>query len=159
MNKIITILRESRLARFLIPAGIMLIAAGIVFLSVTSKQQDYLKTEAEVTKVKLEQEAYTDANGNREEAKYTVGIRYTVGGKEYQTDLDGMSKYEVGDKMKIYYNPADPSQVTMTTSMIMPLCIIGGGIAMLAGGIVSTVNAVKRYNKMKAQEEEWANGK
>ena len=86
-------------------------------------------------------------------------LSYTVDGKEYRTDLDGVSKYEVGDKMTIYYDPADPLQVTMTTSLLVPILIMAGGIAMLAGGIVSAVNAVKRYNKMKAQEEEWANGK
>ena len=63
------------------------------------------------------------------------------------------------EKMTIYYNPDDPNMITQSKSLLIPLAIIAGGIAMLVGGIVSILNAVKRYKKMKAQEEEWADGK
>ena len=158
MNKLATILRESRLARFLIPAGIMLVAFGIFFFSASKRNQNYVETQATVTSVELEEEAHTDGSGNRVEATYKAGVKYTAGGKEYESELSGVSKYEVGDKVKIYYDPADPNQITMSKSLIIPLIIIAAGIAMLVGGTVSCINAVKRYNKMKAQEEEWANG-
>ena len=159
MNKIAAILRESGLARFLIPAGIMLIVGGIIFFGANRKNQDYIQTTSTVTKVTLEEEAHTDANGNRVEATYLVTVKYTVDGKEYEAELGGQSERKVGDSMKIYYNPADPNMVTQTKSLIIPLVIIAAGAAALAGGTVSAVNAVKRYNKMKEQEKEWANGK
>ncbi len=155
MNRLITIFRESRLARFLIPAGIILLVFGIIFFNANNQNKDFVQTEATVTKVELEQEAYTDANGNREEASYKVDVKYTVNGKDYTSDLSGVSKYSVGDKIKIYYNPADPSQITMTKSLIIPVIMAVVGLAALVGGIFSAINAVKRISKMKAQEEAW----
>ena len=159
MNKFAAILRESRLARFLIPAGIILIVCGIIFFGAMRKNQDYVKTESTVTKVEVDQEAHTDADGNPVEATYKVSVKYTVGGKEYESELGGVSKFKEGDKMTIYYNPADPSQITQTKSLVIPLVMFAAGIAALAGGIVSIINAVKKMNKMKEQEKEWTNGK
>ena len=158
MNNIITILRESRLARFLIPAGIILIICGIIFTNATVKNKDYIKTESTVTKVELEEEAHRDASGNPVEATYILTLQYTVGGKTYESELGGMSERKVGDKMTIYYNPDDPSQITQTKSLIIPLVMTVAGIAALVGGILSAVNTVKRYKRMKEQERGWANG-
>ena len=158
MNKIVTVLRESRLARFLIPGGILFIAFGIIFFIISNQNKDFIKTEATVTSSEIYEEAHTDSDGQRQEATYKVGLKYTVDGKEYTNTLEGVSQYKVGDKMTIYYDPADPTRITQSKSLIIPLAIIAGGIAMLVGGIVSAMNAVKRYKKMKEQEKEWANG-
>lgn len=158
MNKIITIIRESALARFLIPAGIILIVFGVVFFGASKRNQHYKQTSAQVTSVTLEEAASTDVNGNRTEATYTLGIRYTVDGKEYENDLSGMSKREAGDRIVIYYDPDDPNMITQTKSLIIPLAIIAAGIAALVAGIVSGVNVIRRYNRMKAQEREWSHG-
>ena len=159
MNKIITIIRESALARFLIPAGIILIVFGVVFFGASKRNQHYKQTSAQVTSVTLEEAASTDVNGNRTEATYTLGIRYTVDGKEYENDLSGMSKREAGDRIVIYYDPDDPNMITQIKSLIMPLVIIAAGIGAVVAGIVSGVNVIRRYNRMKAQEREWAHGK
>ena len=159
MNKIITIIRESALARFLIPAGVILIVFGVVFFGASKQNQHYKETEAQVISVVLEEAASTDTNGNRTEATYLLSLKYTVDGKEYETDLSGMSKREVGDRIAIYYDPADPSRITQTKSLIIPLVIIAAGIAAVVGGIVSGVNAIQRYKNMKAQEREWTHGK
>ena len=158
MNKIITIIRESALARFLIPAGIILIVFGVVFFGASKQNQHYKETKAQVTSVELEEAASTDVNGNRTEATYLLGIKYTVDGQEYVNDLSGMSKYEVGDRITIYYDPTDPNMITQTKSLIIPLVIIAAGIAACVAGIVSGVNAIRRYTKMKAQEREWSHG-
>ena len=158
MNKIITIIRESALARFLIPAGIILIVFGVVFFGASKRNQHYKQTSAQVTSVTLEEAASTDVNGNRTEATYTLGIRYTVDGKEYENDLSGMSKREAGDRIVIYYDPDDPNMITQTKSLIMPLVIIAAGIGAVVAGIVSGVNVIRRYNRMKAQEREWSHG-
>lgn len=159
MNKIITIIRESALARFLIPAGIILIVFGVVFFGASKRNQHYKETEVQVTNVMLEEAASTDATGNRTEATYLLGLKYTVDGQEYKNDLSGMSKYEVGDRITIYYDPADPNMITQTKSLIIPLVIIAAGIAAVVAGIVSGVNAIRRYKNMKAQEREWTYGK
>ena len=156
MNKIITIIRESALARFLIPAGVILIVFGVVFFGASKQNQDYIETEAQVTSVELEEAASTDAAGNRTEATYLLGLKYTVDGKAYEADLSGMSKREVGDRITIYYDPTDPSQITQTKSLIIPLIIIAAGIGACVAGIVSGVNAIRKYNTMKAQEREWS---
>lgn len=158
MNKIITIIRESALARFLIPAGVILIVFGVVFFGASRQNQHYMETEAQVTSVVLEEEASTDAVGNSTPASYNLGLRYTVDGKVYETELSGMSKQEVGDRITIYYDPADPNQITQTKSLILPLAIIAAGIAACVAGIVSGVNAIRRYTNMKAQEREWTHG-
>ncbi|MCR4748051.1 MAG: hypothetical protein K5836_06290 [Clostridiales bacterium] len=38
----------------------------------------------------------------------------------------------------------------------LPIVIIVAGVAVLAGGIVSGVRAVGRYNRLKEQEAGWA---
>ena len=158
MNKIATILRESRTARFLIPAGIILIVFGVIVLGINHRNRDYVRTESTVTKVVLEEEAHTDDKGNRTEETYTVNVKYEVDGREYEAELPGVSKCKEGDTMTIYYDPLDPSRITQTKSMLLPAVMVVAGIAALAGGILSGVNAFRRYKKMKEQEREWANG-
>ena len=155
MNKIATFFRESGPARFLALLGIALIVFGAVILNINLQNQDYLKADATVTSV----EVFNVDPEDDKDTTYTVGLKYTVDGKEYAGSLDGVGKCAVGDKMTIYYNPADPSQITQTTSLILPAVMIAAGVAALAVGIVSGVRAIKRYNKMKQQEEEWSYGK
>ena len=59
--------------------------------------------------------------------------------------------------MTIYYNPEDPSLITQTKSLIIPLIMGIAGIASSVFGIISGIGAVRRYQKMKDQEKEWAN--
>ena len=158
MNKIVTILRESRLARFLIPGGIIVIVFGLIFFTASKQNQNYVQTESTVTKVELEQDSYTDGDGNVVEATYVITVQYTVDGKTYESELNGLPKYKEGKTMTIYDDPEDPRNITQTKSLVIPLIIIAAGLAMLVGGILSAANAVKRYKRMKEQEEEWGNG-
>lgn len=155
MNKVFTFMRESSIARFFIPFGLILIIFGVIMFVINNQNQDYIKIESIVSNVELIQDEYTDNDGNQVEATYDVTIKYTVDGKEYESTLENVSKYNVGDKIVIYYNPKDPSQITQTKSLILPIIIIFGGIAALTGGIVSAVNAVEKHKKMKAQERSW----
>ena len=157
MNKIFNFMRESSTARFFIPVGIMLIIFGVVMFVINKGNQDYLEVEATVTNATIFEEAYSDADGNIVEATYSVDLKYTVKERDYNARLEGVSKYNVGDKMKIYYNPKDPSQITQSKSLILPLVIIAAGIASLVGGIISAVNAIKKHKQMKEQERSWEN--
>ena len=158
MNKIFTFMRESNTARFFIPAGLILIIFGVFMFVVNTKNQNYIETEAVVTDVEIAQEEYIDTDGNRVDATYNAYVKYTVDGREYNGKFENVAKYNVGDKMKMYYNPEDPTQITQTKSLILPIVIITLGIASFTGGIISAINAVKRHNKMKEQERSWENG-
>ena len=159
MNRIAALLRESGTARFLIPIGITLVVVGLIFFSVSKSNKDYIQTESSVTGIEMETAEHSDGQGNRTEATYTLTVKYVVDGREYEAELPGMSKREAGEKIIIYYNPADPGQVTQTKSIIIPLAMIAAGVAATVGGIVSGVNAVRKYRAMKEQEKEWTYGK
>ena len=156
MNKFITILRESSLARFLIPLSIMLIGFGAVLFIVQDKNKDYIPIEATVTRAELSQEAYTDVDDTYHEATYTIYVKYTVDGKEYEGDLPELPKYEAGDKIKITYNPEDPSQISQSVGFIIPIIMIVGGLAAWVVGIINSVKTIKKYKAMSEQEKGWA---
>lgn len=157
MNKIFTFFRESQTARFLIPVGIIFIVFGTVMFMINTKNQDYVKVEGFVSKAELIEEAHTDIDGNHVDATYKVYVKYTVDGNEYDQELGELSGYKEGDKITIYYDPDDPSKITQTKSLILPIAIVVVGITSLNGGIISGVNAIKRYKKMKRDEKGWAN--
>lgn len=158
MNGIATFFRESKTARFLIPLGIILIIMSILLFVIGNHNKNYIKIESTVSKVELVKEETTDSEGNTEEAIYDIYVKYTVDGKEYDTELGEMSKRKVGDKITIVYNPNNPSEISQPSSIILNICLLVGGIVSLVGGIISSINAVKRYKKMKKQEEGWNNG-
>ena len=157
MNKIIAFFRESSTARFFVPMGIVLIVFGIAMFIINTKNEDYIKTEAVISKSELVEPEHIDMDGNTVEATYKVYVKYTVDGKGYDEELGELSgEYKTGEKMTIYYNPDDPSQITQTKSKIIPVVIASLGCASLVGGIVSGVNAFKRNKKMKEQEKGWS---
>ena len=158
MNKIITFMRESGPARALIPLGVILIVCGVIFFIINKENQDYIQIESTVTNVELLEDEYLDADGNIVAATYSANVKYVVNDREYDAKLDNVSKYDIGDKVTIYYNPQDPNQVTMSKSLVLPIVLMVGGVAALVGGIISGVNAIKRYKKMKEQEKGWENG-
>lgn len=157
MNKIITFMRDSQTSRFFIPAGLLLIIVGIIAFVITLNNQSYIKTEATVINVEKKQESTVVDGENQITTVYNATLNYKVDEKEYTQNLDDVSKCSVGDKMTIYYNPDNPSQITQSKNLVFPIIIIVGGIAFLTGGIISAVNAVKKHKKMKEQERSWAN--
>ena len=159
MNKIVTFFRESMLARTLIPAGLILIIFGTIVFIINLNNSNYIKVDAVVSKIELVEDEHTDSDGNKVEATYKVYVKYTVDEKEYDELLGEISGYKEGDKITIYYNPNDTTQITQTKTLILPIVLIASGIVILIGGIISGINAIKRYNKMKIQEKGWENGK
>ena len=157
MNNISTFLRESKTARFLIPCGIAMLVFGIVMYIINSKNQNYIETEATVFDVVLVEEAHTDANGDMIEASYDVSVKYTANDNEYEGLLSGVGKYNIGDKITIYYNPDDPKQITQTISLVFPLVLAGVGVAAIVGGVISGANAIKKHKALKEQEKGWTN--
>ena len=157
MNNLATFFRESRTARFFIPAGIILIIASILLFLAGEHNKNYIETESTVSKTVLVKDVTYDQDGNREEAMYKIFVKYTVNGIEYETELGEMYEHKIGDKIKIVYNPDDPKVISQPSSLIFNICFLVAGVASLTGGIISSVNAVKKHKKMKAQEESWKN--
>lgn len=158
MNNIATFFRESRIGRFFIPLGIILIIFSIFLFIIDKQNKDYIETIATVSNVELVEESYTDVDGNLVEATYKVFVKYTVNEKEYNEELGELSGYKKGDKIKIVYNPKDPSQISQPSSIYLAIGMLIAGIASLVGGIISIIIMIKNHKELKEQEKSWNNG-
>lgn len=145
-NKFARFMRNTGPARFLIPAGLILIIFGVILLGF--KTDNYVETVGKVTKV----EQYLDHTGEDTQTVYDVDFDYTVDGKQYSSSFTGLGKaYNVGDDIKVFYNPEDPQETTNAkTGIIGPIAIALGAIALI-GGILS---AVKAFRKSKELDEQ-----
>ena len=161
MNKFATFFRESMVARFFIPAGILLIVFGALLFVVGNNIKNYLPATATVTSSELAGLGYNDYDGTYHEPMYRTFVTYTTAeGTEYTVDYGETYGYEIGHQLAIVYNPDDPTQISSPPSIVLNICLIVAGVASLIGGIISGVHAIQRHRKMKKQEEEWAkNGK
>lgn len=157
MNKIIMFFRESITARFFIPLGIILIVFGVIIFGINKENQNYIRTNAIVSRMDLVRESYIDENHNEVEATYNVYVKYNVDGKEYEEELGELSGYKENQEITIYYNPDDPVKITQTKSLVLPIVMILFGFVSFVGGIISGLNAIKRIKKMNDQEREWKN--
>lgn len=157
MNKIIMFFRESITARFFIPLGIILIVFGVIIFGINKENQNYIKTNAIVSRMDLVRESYIDENHNEVEATYNVYVKYNVDGKEYEEELGELSGYKENQEITIYYNPDDPVKITQTKSLVLPIVMILFGFVSFVGGIISGLNAIKKIKKMNDQEREWKN--
>lgn len=157
MNKIIMFFRESITARFFIPLGIILIVFGVIIFGINKENQNYIKTNAIVSRMDLVRESYIDENHNEVEATYNVYVKYNVDGKEYEEELGELSGYKENQEITIYYNPDNPVKITQTKSLVLPIVMILFGFVSFVGGIISGLNAIKRIKKMNDQEREWNN--
>ena len=157
MNNIIMLFRESITARFFIPLGIILIVFGVIIFGINKENQNYIKTNAIVSRMDLVRESYIDENHNVVEATYNVYVKYNVDGKEYEEELGELSGYKENQEITIYYNPDDPVKITQTKSLVLPIVMILFGFISFVGGIISGLNAIKRIKKMNDQEREWNN--
>ena len=160
MNKVAKFFRETMLARFLFPVGIILLIVGIVFSFHVGRQDGYVKTTSIVSKTELVEAGHYEGD-TYVEATYTVWVKYTVDEVEYETEFGEFSSYKVGDKIKIVYDPADPNKIGSpgADSIVFPIVFITLGVAALAGGVFSIVKFVKKEKALKAQEESWKDGK
>ena len=145
-------------AMALIPMGIILAVVSIFAFKSVDRIKNFPETEAVVSKTELVQEAYTDADGDIHDATYKVFLKYTVEGKEYETEYGEFSNYKVDQKVTVKYNPDDPSDISQPNGIILPILLLAGGVASITIGIVTAVTAMKKNKKLKMQEKEWENG-
>ena len=159
MNKLAAFFRETSMGRILIGAGIILIVFGVVVRTFAKDNANYVKTDAVVTKTELFEEA---DEKNNTEALYTVDVKYTVDGTEYEEEYGVFSGCKVGDQVTISYDPQNPSEIAQParsgSNKLEGYLYILAGIAALAAGIVSLARAAQKHKALKEQEKEWTNG-
>ena len=142
-NKLGRVMRDTGPARFLVPVGIILIIAGILFSFVNTKS--YKEVEGVVTDV-IET---TNADGQKE---YTVIFDFETLKDQVITgqQFSNLSKaYKVGDKIKVFYDPNDPTKNTNSKSgPLLPIILIVLGVVATAAGIYLTVKAFKKSKQL-----------
>lgn len=145
-NKFARFMRNTGPARFLIPAGIILIIFGIILLGF--KTDNYVETVGKVTRV----EQYIDHSGENEQTVYDVDFDYTVDGVKYTGTFGGLGKsYNVGDDIKVFYDPENPQKTTNAKAGIFGPIAIGLGALALVGGVLTAVKAFKKSKELDEQ--------
>ena len=142
-NKFARFMRNSGPARFFIPLGIILIVFGVIMFGFDTDK--FLETTGKITDV-------VDVSTDKNQKEYDVSIAYTVDGKEYQSVFGNLSgEFNVGDDIKVFYNPEDPEQITNTKTgkWLGPAMIAVGALAIVFG-ILKTVKAVQKSRELDA---------
>ena len=132
-------MRESNIAKFLIPFGAIFIFFGIVMFIMNNNSKNYVETKATVINVDEKEEINVDDSDSYITTTYDVTISYKVDDKEYTQVLNNVSKYKIGDKIVIYYNPSNPNQTIQNKSLVLPIVTLIVGIISLTGGIIKIV--------------------
>ena len=101
MNNISKFFRETSVGRFFIPLGIVLVVFSIFMFVSMDNTKNYKKTEAVVSRTELYEDSYYDDEGNKVEATYTVYVKYSVDGKDYEEEYGVLSGYNENDKVTI----------------------------------------------------------
>ena len=158
LNKYAKFNRDYSLALFMLPAALILIVFGCISIGPVAKRLNYPQTEAIVTKAELYEEAYYDSNDTHHDATYTIFVKYTLDGQEYEEEYGVFPKMNEGDKVTINYNPNDHRDIGQPHSMLLPYGIIAAGIVALAVGVVCVIRTRNKNKALKQQEEEWKNG-
>ena len=157
INKIAKFSRDYSFSCGAILFGIIVIIFGTVAFKVNNERLDYPMIQAEVTKVTLEHEAY-DVGDTHYDATYTVDIRYSVDGQEYEAVLEDQPEIKPGETTEIDYNPSDPTEIGHHEAAWFPVIIIIVGMVGAIVGVISMVKMRNKNRKLKQQEEEWKNG-
>ena len=161
MNKINRMAKFSRDYSFsygTIVFGVLWIIFGVFAFKWNNVRLDYPIIKAEVTGVTLEHEAYEGIDDTHYEATYSVDIRYSVDGQEYEAVLNDHPEVKVGENVEIDYNPSDPTDIGHHEAAWFPAVLIAVGVVMIVAGVINIVRTRKKNIKLKEQEEEWENG-
>ena len=143
MDNIIKIFKEVTMIKLLIPVGIFLIIFSIFAYKAVDRAKDFIEIEAEVSRVTLYEEAYTDTEGNLNEATYTVYVKYIVDETQYEEEYGIFPNYKEGDKVTIAYNPENPRDIVQPNTIVLPIVLFGVGIISLIVGTISVIKSIK----------------
>jgi hypothetical protein len=121
--------------------GILAFLASIGGFSKVLSEANYSSTEGTVISLDLKEDGAKPRTKNRCSpiVEFQVdGIDYTSGPDQYYVYGRGDEcKYSIGDAITVRYDPADPSQATVSDSTFdKTMGIIGGALAIVLGIIV-----------------------
>lgn len=135
-NNFLRLWRRTGAARFIVLFGIALIVFGIIMMSFNT--DSYQQTTGTITSV-VECPRLPD-----ESESYDVGVSYTVDGTRYENTFSGLlGEYQVGESMKVFYDPADPNVISNARLGIIPLIILGVGVLTLLFGVWKAIRAIR----------------
>ena len=117
--------------KLLILLLILGIAAAAVGISTLVKQKSYVPADAVITEI------FEEYDITEKEWRYTVYIKYTVDGTEYNEVLGYHdSSFAVGKEIQIMYNPENPAQTVEAASTAAVYFTVLGSVFIIAGVIV-----------------------
>jgi hypothetical protein len=104
-------------------AGIAFIVFGVINFSQHNK---YIETDAVVSKVTIIETFYDEPDD------VEILVRYTVDGKEYESQLNNTStNLKEGQNIKVKYDPSDPSKVISASKSYAFIAIGFGALVVL----------------------------
>ena len=156
MNKVATFFRDFILTSFLVPVGIFMIVFSLLVFPSVDRIQNFIKTDAIVTKTELEEEEYFDVTTETHyEATYRVWVKYIVDDIEYEEEYGIYTQYKEGDTVTICYNPDDPTDIAQPNGYVIPTIILVVGIGAIIGGVANIFVVMSKRRKLQEQEQSW----
>jgi hypothetical protein len=129
--------------------GIGMIIGGIIW---SISLQNYKATAVETRAIVVDEIRETDPSDSSE-YRYRYTLEYTVDGEKYTTaHVVGESPtMEVGEAIKIYYNPEDPEDFKMDRSAYIVALICIGAFCVLID-IASMIQSRRRSASQETQD-------
>lgn len=130
--------------------GTAFLISGIaVLISHNTFIDNAVRTEAEITRI--ESDSYR-RNG-KTHTDYDVWVEYEADGEIYEEELGYYnSKMNEGDKIDVYYNPDNPSDVKSDSKILELIFILIGGVFAVLGVIFITVNILSGNRRKKLMQ-------
>ena len=157
MNKLANFFRNNLVGRIVFSIGLLIVAFSFFTFASIEDAKYYNVAEATVSKAELYQDSYIDENHQQIKAGYTIYVKYLVNDTEYEEEYGIFPNYKVGDKIKICYNPINPSEISKPVSFLLPIVLLVIGIIVVIVGIISLIVAYKTDKALKIQQGKLAN--
>ena len=134
-------------AIFFIVGLLFVVVGGILFY----KNIEFKKIAVEGQATIVDIYKQIDSDG---ETSYTVIVEYVVDGQRYEDSLDYYSAgMEIGENVKIYYDPNNPTKFSSDGVNIAFIIFIGLGGIFAIMGAVFMINSIKKKNIQKRIRE------
>ncbi len=152
MEKLKIIFQESKIGKFLLPLGIILLYLSLSSFIKAIIIKDYIKIDAVVSKVEVAKDIYTDETKASYDDSYRVYVKYKIDDNEYEEELGIFNGYKKNDKLTISYNKDNPKDIALPISMAWPIIFAVFGFPTFIGGLVCIIIVLKRHKKLLEEE-------
>lgn len=126
------------IACVLIIVSVVLLIFGIKNVN---KTKSYNKTTAVITQIE------SDYDVAIEQYDYTVYVKYTIDGIEYENVLGSyLQGYKEGKEVEIYYSPTNPNDILAASPFTIYMSFVIAGVAFVAGIILMVRAFIKKQD-------------